>query len=320
MTSDRRVGTGSALPVLTHALDGHQPCTMRRTFLVIFLALPVFCRAAEETPPLALDRDGHWLVISGPAVPGGSLRINYLEAYCRAGSTDADWVAHTVIPHRSETVSLSPDKRVLRLRDSLEEGLVVDHTITAESDAVDFRLAVRHTGARRSEAHWAQACVRLSAFCGFDPATAADAVDYLPQCFLFLDGRLTWLPCSDWATRARYTPGQVWRAPGVPAQDVNPRPLHPRVPDCGLIGARSADGRTLFATAWDPWQELFQGVARCLHADFRLGGLEPGATLAVHGRIYLHRGSMESLLARYRRDFPARPAPPGLKSPADASR
>ena len=30
------------------------------------------------------------------------------------------------------------------------------------------------------------------------------------------------------------------------------------------------------ATAWEPYQELFQGVIVCLHSDFRIGGLEAG--------------------------------------------
>ena len=51
----------------------------------------------EKNPGLTLRRDGHWLVIEGKHLPDGELRINYLEAYCRANSTDADWVKHTVI-------------------------------------------------------------------------------------------------------------------------------------------------------------------------------------------------------------------------------
>ena len=27
------------------------------------------------------------------------------------------------------------------------------------------------------------------------------------------------------------------------------------------------------ATAWEPYQELFQGVIVCMHSDFRIGGL-----------------------------------------------
>ena len=41
------------------------------------------------------------------------------------------------------------------------------------------------------------------------------------------------------------------------------------------------------ATAWEPIQELFQGVIVCLHSDFRIGGLKPGESKKIHGKIYL---------------------------------
>lgn len=42
-------------------------------------------------------------------------------------------------------------------------GLVVDHVIAARGDMVEFRLTARNPTAKRSEAHWAQACPRLGA-------------------------------------------------------------------------------------------------------------------------------------------------------------
>src|SRR4051812_3933423 len=63
--------------------------------------------AADPKPTLTLAREQNWLIIRGPQIPGGEIRINYLEAYCRAGSTDADWVQHTVIKHTSEVLSMS---------------------------------------------------------------------------------------------------------------------------------------------------------------------------------------------------------------------
>jgi len=39
------------------------------------------------------------------------------------------------------------------------------------------------------------------------------------------DGKLTRLPTSPWADKARYTPGQVYCPAGVDRNDVNPRPL-----------------------------------------------------------------------------------------------
>lgn len=281
--------------------------------LIVSILLTLVCPAtpaAEPEPPpsgLTLRRDGHWLVIEGAHLPGGAIRINYLEAYCRAGSTDADWVKHTVIPHENELVSSSEDGQEIRLRDTLADGLIVEHVITAGDDEVSFNLTARNPTDRRSKAHWAQPCVRLGAFTGFDPDhSKGDLDDYLPKCFVFLDGELTRMPTPDWETNARYTPGQVWAGPDVPRTDVNPRPLNPRTPDNGLIGCFSAEETMLFATAWEPYQELFQGVARCLHADFRLGGIEAGETLTIRGKIYLLSNDVDELLRRHRRDFTKR--------------
>ena len=257
------------------------------------------------SPTLTLDREANWLVIRGAQIPAGEIRINYLEAYCRAGSTEGDWVKDTVIQHTSELVSLSADQRVLRLRDTLADGVTVEHTITAGTDEVEFRLLAHNPAARRSEAHWAQPCVRLGAFTGFNSDfSQGDINDYLPRCFIFLDGRLTRMPTRDWATEARYTPGQVWCPRGVPRTDVNPRPLSKLTPSNGLIGCFSGDEKLIFATAWEPYQELFQGIARCLHSDFRLGGLRAGETREIRGKIYIVPNDVPALLKRYEKDFP----------------
>jgi len=254
---------------------------------------------------LTLEREAHWLVIRGADIPGNEIRVNYLEAYCKAGSTDADWVQHTVIPHTNELLSLSADKKVLRLRDTLADGLIVEHTITAGTDEVDFRLVAHNPTAHRSEAHWAQPCVRLGAFTGCSSElNQGDLNDYLPKCFIFLDSQLTRMPTRDWATQARYVPGQVWCPRGVPRSDVNPRPLSKLIPSNGLIGCFSDDDKLIFATAWEPYQELFQGVARCLHSDFRLGGIGPGEARRIRGKIYLVPNDVPALLKRYERDFP----------------
>lgn len=275
--------------------------------LVLLLAtLVAGALAHAQAPGLTLAREANWLVIKGAHLPRGEIRVNYLEAYCRANSTDADWAQHTVITHTSELVSAAPDGRELKLRDTLADGVTVDHTITARGDEVHFQLTARNPTAARSEAHWAQACPRLGPFSGFDPAVTGsrDLDDYLGKCFVFLDGRLARLPTPQWATQARYTPGQVYCPRHVPRTDVNPRPLSPLVPSHGLIGVFSGDEKLIFATAWEPYQELFQGVARCVHADFRLGGLQPGETREIRGRIYLVPNDVPALLRRYGRDFP----------------
>src|SRR5438093_11747834 len=103
-------------------------------FLSILAAAGACFQPLAAIDTLTLAREGNWLIIRGPQIPGSEIRINYLEAYCRANSTDADWVQHTVIKHRSELVSLSSDQKILKLRDTLADGVVVDHTITAGAD------------------------------------------------------------------------------------------------------------------------------------------------------------------------------------------
>ena len=284
-----------------------------KILLVCCVVLPLALAAATSlaaSPTLTLSRSDNLLIVHGPQLPGGVLRINYLEAYCRAQSTDADWGKHTVLPHHTELLALDASRKVMRLKCTLDDGVTVQHTITARDDEVDFRLTAHNPGSKRSEAHWAQACPWLGPFTGYD-RPAANLDDYLPKCFIFLDGRLTRLPTPQWATRARYMPGQVWCPAGVPRSDVNPRPLSPLVPSNGLIGCFSGDDQLIFATAWEPYQELFQGVFRCLHADFRLGGLQPGETKQIRGKIYIVPADVPALLQRYERDFPEHKAAGG---------
>ena len=273
-------------------------------FPAVFLMVGLCVFAAVPKFTLTLEHSANWLVVHGAQIPGGSFKINYLEAYCRAGSTDADWRMHTKVAHKTEFISLSTDRKTLKLRDTVADGLVVEHTITAGDDEVDFRLVIRNPMSVHSEIHWAQACPRLHDFTGFNDLTSRNLDDYLPKCFVFLDGKLERMPTRGWATMARYTPGQVWCPAHVPRTDVNPRPLSPHVPSNGLIGCYSGDEKLIWATAWEPYQELFQGVIRCLHADFRIGGLHPGETKEVRGKIYIVPNDMTRLLDRYARDFP----------------
>jgi hypothetical protein len=270
--------------------------------VLILPSILLFGVLSLSAASLTLSREDNWLIIHGPQIPGERIRINYLEAYCRANSTDADWNKHTVIKHTN--VSLSADKTVMKMRDTLEDGLIVVHIITSHDDEVDFRLTARNPTSKRSEAHWAQPCVRLGDFTGFGAAQTKDDYAYVPKCFIFLDGKLERMPTRVWATKARYIPGQVWCPKDVPRSDVNPRPLNPQVPSNGLIGCFSGDEKLIWATAWEPYQELFQGVGRCLHSDFRLGGLQPGETKQIRGKIYIIPNDVSALLKRYQRDFP----------------
>ena len=268
--------------------------------IILFLLSACFASAASK---LSLTWEKNWLEIHGDHLPG-SMRVHYLEAYCRANSQTTDWGKHTVVGHETKMVSASDDGSRIELLCNLKDGVTVRHVITARDDEIDFRLTAHNPTNKLSEAHWAQPCVRVGGFTGMGADKTTNKYAYVKKSFIFLDGKQAMMPTRDWALKARYIPGQVWTAPGVARADVNPRPLHKDVPDNGLIGCYSVDDKMLFATAWEPYQELFQGVGRCLHSDFRLGGLKPGEKLEIKGKVYLVNNDLEALLARYRKDFP----------------
>ena len=256
---------------------------------------------------LSLTWDKEMLTIRGNHLPGGALEVWYLEAFCRSGSTRRDW-KQTVIPHATQLVEASPDGRLIKLQSRLSDGVKVDHEIRAGRDEVDFRVVATNSTGTASQAHWAQPCIRVERYAGIKREHASEA--YLPRCFVYVDGKPARLPTTPWAKEALYTPGQVWCPEGVSRDDVNPRPLSSIVPSNGLIGCVSADGKELMATAWEPYQELFQGVIVCLHSDFRIGGLKPGERKTIRGKIYLMPADFTELQARYRRDFPGQERQP----------
>jgi hypothetical protein len=282
------------------------------------LPLALACGAAQTGAAgvertLTLSWEKERLKIQGRHLPGGVLEIWYLEAFCRPASTRRDW-AQTVIPHTTELVRASPDRQSISLRSRLGDGVIVDHEIRTGRDEVDFRVVATNPTGVASQAHWAQPCIRVDRFAGVRAEHGSER--YLPRCFIYLDGKPVRLPTTPWARSALYTPGQVWCPSAVSRRDVNPRPLSPLVPSCGLIGCISADGTEIVATAWEPYQELFQGVIVCLHADFRIGGLKPGESKSIRGKIYLMPADFKALSARYRKDFPGQEQPHPTQGPA----
>ncbi len=262
--------------------------------------------AADDPPALRLTWARNFLIVSGPKLPGGEVRIQYLEAFCRAGSSDRDW-KETVIPHTTRLVKAEADGHRLVLESTLADGVTVNHIIVAGPDTVSFQLSAHNPTEKPSAAVWAQPCVRVDRFTGVEPKRDSD--EYLSRCFLFFGGRANRLPVDPWTTRARYVPGQVWCPAGIDRNDVNPRPLSTLVPSNGLIGCISADDSMILATAWEPYQELFQGVLVCIHSDFRIGGLAPGQTKAIRGKLYLVKNDMDALVRRYQADFPEHRSP-----------
>lgn len=280
-----------------------------RNFLLLPVCLMLFfasqtsiaADSPASKPRLTLSWANNLLKVKGDHLPGGELEIWYLEAYCRDGSTDRDW-GKTVIKHKTELICSNNDQTQVKLKCTLEDGVVVLHTITACDDEIDFKVTATNPTKQASRAHWAQPCIRVGVFTGHNEPN--DKYAYIKRCFVFIDGKLQLMPTPVWATKARYIPGQVWAAPGVPRDDVNPRPLNPQTPSNGIIGCFSADDKLILASVWEPYQELFQGVIRCVHSDFRIGGLKPGETKNIRGKLYLVENDLESLLKRYKKDFP----------------
>jgi len=277
------------------------------------MVLTVPAMAGDLVRSLHLAWDKETLTIRGKHLPGGAVDVWYIEAFCRPGSTRRDW-KQTVIPHKTRLVESGPDGRWIKLRSELSDGVIVDHEIRAGHDEVDFRVVATNPTSAESQAHWAQPCVRVDRYAGTNQERNSEA--YLPRCFIYAGGKRRRLPTQPWAREALYTPGQVWCPEGVNREDVNPRPLSEIVPSNGLIGCVSADGRELLATAWEPYQELFQGVIVCLHSDFRIGGLKPGQSRTIRGKIYLMPADFPQLEARYRRDFPMQEHGQARRAPA----
>lgn len=274
--------------------------TMRAWVLVLPCLVGLRPVDAAEPKGITLSWAKNMLTIRGE-FPGKEISIHYLEAYCRPGSTDRDW-RQTVIPHKTELVEATPDGKTIKLRCKLEDGVVAEHVITAGADEVDFKLTAHNPTKVESQAHWGQPCMRVDRFVGAKPVHSSE--EYLSKSFIFLDGKPAIMPTRSWAKKARYVPGQVWAPKGVNRDDVNPRPLSDLVPSNGLIGCYSADDSMILASAWEPYQELFQGVIVCLHSDFRLGGLKPGETKTTRGKVYVVKNDIPALLRRYEKDFP----------------
>ena len=280
-----------------------KPSPLNRLLLVgLALCLDYHATTKADESFLKLSYEKSMLRVHGDWIPGGPIPIWYIEAYCRPNAHDTDWGRHTVVGHSTKVLE-SADHRI-RLRCKLNDGVVIDHVISTDKDSVDFQITASNPTEKTSEAHWGQPCIRVGKFTGYGDPEKGASYDYIERSFIFLDGKLSLMPSKDWETEARYKPGQVWAAPGVPGEDVNPRPLNPNIPSNALIGCFSKDGKLLMATAFDPYQELFQGVITCLHNDFRFGELKPGDSKKVHGKLYILPAHIPTLLERYRKDFP----------------
>ena len=280
---------------------------MNKILILLVVIAHSACATASDSVRLSwrsedLGRPGEpWLVgrlsIENSRFPGGKLEVTYPEAYCRSGSTNQSW-KKTVIQQKTRVVRYDEARHELHLLSEVGPDVVVEHVIRAGEEEIDFQLTFVNHGKEVVDLEWAQtACLRVGEFTGLSQS------DYFNKCFIFTKDGLTMMNSTHRETEGFYTPGQVYAPVEIDRDDLNPRPLSSAIPSNGLIGCYSADESMLLATAWEPYQELFQGIGTCIHADFRIGGLKPGQTKTVRGKIYIIENDVEELLRRYYHEF-----------------
>jgi hypothetical protein len=271
------------------------PCRSAPFLLCLILSF-FACGVGARADGLTMVWTNNMLTMRGPDLPGGTLDIWYLEAFCRSGSTHRDW-NKTTIPHRTRLLSSDANGTEIRLATTVQPNVEVTHEIRAGRDDLDFRVVATNRGDEFADVDWFQPCMRVDRF------TGRKQEDYWSRCFIFTKDGLKTMDQTRRAEDALYRGGQVYVPKGINLNDVNPRPLSPERPVNGLVGCFSQDNRHLLAMAWDQTQELFQGVIVCIHNDPRLGGLKPGQTKQLHGKVYFLKNDPKALLERYRRDF-----------------
>ena len=264
-----------------------------------FVAFALACSLAPHAKAagLTISWTNNLLTITGGQIPGGTLNIWYLEAFCRSGSTQRDW-RQTVLPHKTSFISASRDGTRLRFLTRVQPSVEVLHEVRAGKDELEFSFKLTNNGNEAVDLNWFQpACIRVDRFTGRNQS------NFIARSFIFTERGLTTLGQTTRREDALYRGGQVYVPKAISLDDVNPRPISADQPVNGLIGCFSDDDRWLLATASDRTHELFEGVYVCLHSDPHIGGLTPGETKKVRSKLYLLKNDVKALLKRYERDF-----------------
>ena len=164
--------------------------------------LYILCTTSiHQSGAITLERDKNWLILHDERVPTGKIRINYLEAYCRPNSTDADW-HDTTIGHKTELTNISENKKNMQLSCTLSDGVIIKHDIRSSEDEVIFEIKAHNPTAKISQAHWAQPCIRIGEFTDF-PIEARNSMITSKKCFIFINGKLERMnEIKPWAMKA----------------------------------------------------------------------------------------------------------------------
>ncbi len=269
--------------------------------LLLLLALFVPGRTVgADAPSTRLSWTNNLLLIRDPRLPGGSLEVFYLEAFCLPGGHQRNW-GQTRVPHQTTLLTATPDGSELRFRSTIGPDTEVLHEVRTgpPGTLVEMDFLITHRGTQPWPIQWFQpACIRVDRF------TGASQSNYTARSFVFTDAGRTSLASLRRTTNALYLGGQVFLPRWIQEQDANPRPVAIDRITNGIIGAVSADGSSLLAIASDRTFELFEGVYVCLHSDPWIGGLQPNESRRIRQKIYLLPNDTQQLLHRYAEDFP----------------
>src|SRR5687767_12050854 len=114
---------------------------MKLLRLLFCLLLAADSPAAEH---LRLSWTNNLLTFAAPNVPGKTIDIWYLEAFCRQGAHNQDW-NKTTIPHKTTLLESSPDAKRLKLRTTIGQVELL-HTLTASADEIDIAYQFTNKG------------------------------------------------------------------------------------------------------------------------------------------------------------------------------
>lgn len=177
-----------------------------------------------------------------------------------------------------------------------------EFVLTPRDDAIDIECTVTNTGRRP----WDGAAHALSCLVFRDAPDFTDST--MARTTVVVEGELVTIAGLG-AGAPRH-----FRHNSQPLRDADAVWMQHRAPErapvpvsASLIVRSSADGRRHVAAAWDDAFSVaynFDLRLNCIHSNPRFGALRGGATQTLHGRVYFFAGSLDSLYARFERDFP----------------
>lgn len=274
------------------------PTSSRTDHAALLRLILLFTFTLSAGAQSSLSWTNNLLTFRDARIPGGSLDIFYLEAFCRPGGHERNW-SLTRVPHQTRLIDSAADASELRFKSVIGTNFVVLHEVRTRTNGLEMTFLLSNHGTDPIDLQWFQpACIRVDRFTGRDQAT------YTQRSFVFTAAGRTPLDRIRRTTEALYTGGQVYLPPWIQPLDANPRPVSLDRITNGIIGCVSADDRQILAVASDRTFELFEGVYVCLHSDPWIGGLKPGESRRIRQILYLIPNDPALLLRCYQEDFP----------------